>query len=152
MVENFTTKGQFSNDLTQIVFPWFFKVPARKPSLGCLTLIGKAWKTHSEIIPKFQFSGACHKLISGKLIQHFFRSLNFRGMSCADFWKIHQSKFVSFCNKMGHDLDRYKYGLVFQKSVFVTPRNSWNIIFRLNALFWISFPEIGLAYTPEICQ
>ena len=37
-----------------------------------LTLIGKSWKTHPEILPIFQFSGVSHRRISGKLIQYFF--------------------------------------------------------------------------------
>ena len=32
-------------------------------------------ETHPEIFPKFQFSGACHRQISGKLIQYFFEIL-----------------------------------------------------------------------------
>ena len=53
----------------------------------------------------------------------------------------------SFCKISGHELDRFlenssKYGLV-----CVTSRNSWNINPRLNALIWMSFPEIGLYVT-----
>ena len=70
-----------------------------------LTLIGKYWKTHQEIFPKFQFSGVLHRRISGKLIQ--------------DFSEIKIS---------GHELDQ----------------------FLVKSSTWMSFPEIGLAYAPEI--
>ena len=59
----------------------------------------------------------------------FFRIFNFRGMSWTDFWKT--PPYLDVCS---------------QKSVCVTPRNSSNLIFRLNALFWMSFPEIDLCH------
>ena len=37
-----------------------------------LTLIGKSWKTHPVIYPKFKFSGELHRPISGEPIQYFF--------------------------------------------------------------------------------
>ena len=98
--------------------------------------IGKFWKTHPDF---------------------FFRNFDFRG----DFWKTHPSIFCEylsiFCKISGHDLDWFLenssiLGCVFQNSVCFTPRNSLNIFFRPNALFWISFPEIGPASAPEICQ
>ena len=56
-----------------------------------------------------------------------FRNFDFRDISWTYFWKIHPSIFCdnlfSFC----------------KISVCITPRNSLNIIFRLNALFWTSF-------------
>ena len=63
----------------------------------------------------------------------FFRNLNFRGMSWTDFWKT--PPYLDVCS---------------QKSVCVTPRNSSNLIFRLNALFWMSFPEIVPAHTVDL--
>ena len=39
-------------------------------------MIGKTWKTHPEIIPKFQFSGACHRPYYWK-IHPFFRNFYF---------------------------------------------------------------------------
>ena len=59
-----------------------------------LTLIGKSWKTHPEIFPKYQFSGLWHRLIFGKFIQYFFRNFNSRGISLTEFWKIHPSIFL----------------------------------------------------------
>ena len=60
----------------------------------------------------------------------------------------------SFCKISGHELDRFLenlsiFGWVSEKSIFVTPRYSLNIIFRLNALFWITFPEIGLCHVSK---
>ena len=67
-----------------------------------------------------------------KLIQIFVRNFNFRGISWTVFWKIHPSIFCeylfSFCKISGHELDRFLVKI------------------------WTSFPEIGLAHAPEICQ
>ena len=42
------------------------------PNIRPLTLIGKSWKAHPKIFPKFQFSGSWHRPISGKRVQYFF--------------------------------------------------------------------------------
>ena len=100
----------------------------------------------SRNVHKISGYGAWHKPISGKFIQYIFE------ISISGAWTrpisgklIHQlflSTLSVFCN----------FGRVFQKSVCVTPRNFLNSIFRLNALFWMNFPEIGLAHAPKICQ
>ena len=51
-----------------------------------LTLIGKSWKTHPEIFPKFQFPGHELNRITGKLIHQNFMStysiiVKYRGIS-----------------------------------------------------------------------
>ena len=68
----------------------------------------------------------------------FFRNFNFRGMSWTDFWNIHPSIFCEYLFSFS------------QISVCVTPRDSLNIIFRLNALFWMSFPMIRATSCPKI--
>ena len=49
-----------------------------------LTLIVKFWKTHPEFFPRFQFSRALHRSISGKIIHKNFTStssVKYRGMT-----------------------------------------------------------------------
>ena len=69
----------------------------------------------------------------GKLIQCF-PKIQFRGH---DSWD-------GFLGNSFRPFSIFSHGWVFQKSVFITPRNSLYIMFRLNALFWMSFPETGL--------
>ena len=74
-------------------------------------------------------------------------------------WQILENSSQNF-SFPGHELDRFlenssKCGRSSRwKSVYVTLRNSLNIIFRLNALFQrlfeMSLPEIGLAQTPNL--
>ena len=75
----------------------------------------------------------------------FFRSFNFRAMI--------SRKFIG-SKISGYELDRFLenssiFGWVFQISVCGTPRNSLNIIFRRNALFSMSFPEIDLCHAQK---
>ena len=92
-----------------------------QPQFAILTHFGKSWKIHPD----------------------FSEISVFRSVIQTDFWKTIFEKYRSTSYT-------FKYGRVFQKSVCVTPWNSINIIFRLNALFWMSFPGIGLAHNPNL--
>ena len=79
-----------------------------------LKLVRKSWKTHQNIFPKFLEN-------SSKNVSE-----------------------ISVFRVMTHEADGFlenssRHG----NTICVMPRNSFNIIFRLNALFWMSFPEIG---------
>ena len=72
--------GDFCNseldfDKTKAQTGKFFATVTKDNSLR---LIGESWKTHPEIFPKFQFSGAWHRPISRKLIQYIFEISIFR--------------------------------------------------------------------------
>ena len=71
---------------------------------------------------------------SGKLIQKFFQNFSFLGCDAGCI----PGKFL------GHQLDRITGKLI------QTSWNSWNIIFRLH-VFWMSFPEFGLAWMVNCC-
>ena len=62
----------------------------------------------------------------------------FQGVSRTDFWTIHPSIFCQYL---------FSFWTI---SVCVPPQNSLNTIFRLNALFWMSFPDIGLCHAPKL--
>ena len=74
--------------------------------LKFLTLIGKSWKTHSKIFPKFQFSG--HEL------NRFLENLSMRISWVPQF---------SYNIRSGARLV-FKYGRVFQKSVWLRARKT----------------------------
>ena len=106
--------------------------------------------------------GSWAKPISGKCIPYwqilensssFFRNFGFPGCDTDGFLENSSSIFSKF-QFPGFELDRFLenssiFGWVCQKLVRVTPRNFSNIIFQLNVLFWMSFPEIGLCHAPK---
>ena len=104
-----------------------------------LTLIGKSWKTHPNIFPKFRFpwhdidqflenlsiffeisiSGAWTRPLSGKFIQS--RILELWGMTETDYWKTHPKRGFSrqeICSEFSV-VTQTIFGLVFQKSVWL---------------------------------
>ena len=97
--------------------------------------------------------------MSLKLIQNFFRNFSFPRCDTDGILENSSSIFSKF-QYPGHELDRFlenssinfcEYLFSFCKiSVSVMPQNSRNIIFQLNALFWMSFPEIGLFHAPKV--
>ena len=122
-------KSQIQNITSFTILRQQFWFPV---SCGCclqsLTLIGESWKTHPEI---------------------FFQNCSFPGCD-TDGYLENSSIIFSKFQFPGHELDRFleNTSIIFCKiSVCSTPQNSLNIILRLNALFWTSFPEIGLAHT-----
>ena len=69
-------------------------------------------------------------------------------------WKTHPQIPQNF-SILGHELDRF----LENSSIFGCPGVLWISFFDFslnalfwNALFWMSFPKIGLTHAPKICQ
>ena len=110
-------------------------------------LLSHPGKLIQNFFPKFQFSGVWHRRISGKLIQYYFE------ISISEAWagpiteKFIHKFFVSTHSVMVkyRDMSRtdLKPEIGLCHATRFTPQNS-----KID--FWMSFPEIGLAHSPEI--
>ena len=60
-----------------------------------LTLIGKSWKTHPDIFPKFSFSGSSHRPFYWKTHPIFFWNFNSGASHRPFYWKTHPLKIMS---------------------------------------------------------
>ena len=94
-----------------------------------LTLIGKFWKTHPEIFPNFQFSGAWAGLISGKLIHKNLMTFSFCKiwMNFPDIGLCHAPELIQYYSSTkcfvldafsrNPEISKLTVGWVFQRSV-----------------------------------